>query len=467
MDPLLDAHNLHRIEGPTSFRARDPTLRRVSKAPLQYRSALIDRLPFETPGIYTLGGGRQVGKTTLVKQAMAELLERGAPPDAVTYLTGEILSGENALRRELVEASVASESRMTYIFVDEITYVPQWDQAVKFLADSGVLENVFLLLTGSDLVLMQDALKRLPGRRGRAREVDFHYDPLDYLQFCRLRNRLNHGALEELASAKPAAEVPSRGHELIQELYGELDDYLVTGGYLTAINDLERDGYVAQATLRIYSDWVRGDVLRLNRNETYLREVLRAILARYGSQVTWNSLSRELSIDHPKTVSDYCAILERMDAALTVPALREDRLSAAPKKAKKLYFADPFIRHSVRALLEDDTSDLQRADLQSDPTLVAGLVESLFPLHCRRFAPTFYIKARHEVDCAYIEGNSFWPIEVKWRRNFDRKSVAGIARYPNGLIAARTSAASEIDAVPVRPIPVVLLRLSARAHRTG
>ena len=73
----------------------------------------------------------------------------------------------------------------------------------------------------------------------------------------------------------------------------------------------------------------------------YLREVLTAIGARLGSQVSWNALARDLSIDHPATVADYVDLLERMDAVLVQKALREDRLTGAPKKAKKLGFTGP------------------------------------------------------------------------------------------------------------------------------
>lgn len=48
---------------------------------------------------------------------------------------------------------------------------------------------------------------------------------------------------------------------------------------------------VKPATLATYSDWIRGDVLKRGKQEIYLREVLGAIMDRYGSQVTWNALS--------------------------------------------------------------------------------------------------------------------------------------------------------------------------------
>ena len=54
-------HNSH-LEG--AFPDLDPHLRRLRDQPLIYRFPLLDRLPHDQPGIYTVGGGRQIGKTT-------------------------------------------------------------------------------------------------------------------------------------------------------------------------------------------------------------------------------------------------------------------------------------------------------------------------------------------------------------------------------------------------------------------
>ena len=87
MDPRFLPHNAHR-EDPKRFSANDPQLRHLAGCPFRHRSALLDRLPRRMAGIFTWGGGRQTGKSTLLKQWMAELLEDSVPPMAVSYLSG-------------------------------------------------------------------------------------------------------------------------------------------------------------------------------------------------------------------------------------------------------------------------------------------------------------------------------------------------------------------------------------------
>ncbi len=181
MDIRFSPHNTH-LEDPRSFVKRDPNLRQLRQQLLVHRSHLLDKLPRHQPGIFTVGGARQIGKTTLMKQWMAELLQNGVAPKRIVYLTGELIDDHHSLVRMLTE--MLNEMPITdvcYLILDEVTYIRDWDKGIKYLADAGVLENVAMLLTGSDLAIIKEARMRFPGRRGTAGAVDFHLYPLSFL----------------------------------------------------------------------------------------------------------------------------------------------------------------------------------------------------------------------------------------------------------------------------------------------
>ncbi len=295
---------------------------------------------------------------------------------------------------------------------------------------------------------------RFPGRRGEAAVSDFHLHPLSFREFVALE-----GNVEDIESY--LMEPSAMSDETVDSIYDAFDRYLLHGGYLTAINNLAEHGVIGQSVLATYSDWIRGDVLKRGKQEAYLREVLSAIVRRYTSQVTWNGLAQDLSIDHPRTVADYVELLERMDAVAVLPALREDKLGPAPKKAKKLMFCDPFILHAVRAWLEprSDPYNDQMLPLSQDPVWSSQMVEACVSNHFRRFFPTYYIKARGEVDIAYIRAGRFWPVEIKWTNQLRPKSLKQIARYGNGEIWSKSRHAGEIEGVKVLPLPIELLRV--------
>ena len=453
MDPRFLPHNTH-LENPAGFAEQDPQLRRLSRQTYQYRSDLLDELAVATPGIYTLGGGRQIGKSTLLKQWMNELLESNVVPETITFFSGELINDHNSLlgliQTQLGNTPIAA---VNYLIIDEVTYIQHWDKAVKYAADAGLLEHTVLMLTGSDLGLIRDARMRFPGRRGRAEVVDFHMYPLSFRECLNLKNPgIN---VTEIICQPGGVEA-----DILETIYGEFEQYLLHGGYLTAINDLAESGQINQTTLNTYSDWIRGDVMKRGKQESYLREILTAIIKRYNSQVTWNSLARDLSIDHPKTVADYIDLLENMDAVFVQSALLEDKLVAAPKKARKLMFCDPFIFHAVRAWVNPtvDPYNSQILPLVRDPEWASRLVEAVVITHHRRFYPTYYIKARGEVDVAYIKKGQCCPVEVKWTNQLRPKDIKQVSQYPQGEIWTKTRSWGDINTIKTYPLPLRLLQ---------
>jgi hypothetical protein len=322
-----------------------------------------------------------------------------------------------------------------------------------------MLQRVGLFLTGSDLAIIQEARMRFPGRRGESANVDFHLYPLNLWEAVCLKAQFAHEELDALANPEVVPDAAT-----MDRLYSEFDAYLVHGGFLTAMNDLAKHKSILPATFSIYSDWIRGDILKRGKQEHYLREILRAIVKRYGSQTTWNALAQDLSIDHPKTVSDYIGLLAAMDAVFFQPALLEDKLEAAPKKARKLMFTDPFIFHAVRSWLMPvaDPYLEQVRPLLSDPEWAGRLVEATVTTHYRRYYPTFYIKAEGEVDVAYITQNRFWPVEVKWTGQVRPKDLKQIAKYSNGRILSQGRRSGSVLGVPTEPLPLNLIRLTAK-----
>jgi len=458
MDLELEIHNSH-LKNPTTFSIRDPHLRRLQEQVFIHRSHLLDRLPRSQPGIYSLGGGRQIGKTTLLKQWIDELLRDGIAPPHLRFLTGELIDDHHSLVRILTELlQKMPADGINYILLDEVTYIRDWDKAIKYAADAGLLEKTELILTGSDLLVIQEARMRFPGRRGQADIVDFHLHPLSFGEVLKLKNRLSPANLESLINGQgePSPEIE-------QLLLEEFTRYLAHGGFLTAINDLARFERVLPATFNIYSDWIRGDLLKRGKQENYLREILAALAKRHGTQVTWNALARDLSIDHPTTVGEYTTLLASMDAVFIQPALIEDKLIGAPKKARKVVFNDPFIFHALNSWLNPvgDPYAEQVLPCLDDPNQISHLVEACVSTHFARRFPTYYIKAEGEIDIAYVDRGRFWPVEVKWTEQLRPKSLKQAAKYPNSRILAKNTTPEGIMGIKVEFLPLALLYLDA------
>ena len=158
-----------------------------------------------------------------------------------------------------------------------------------------------------------------------------------------------------------------------------------------------------------------------------------------------------------------------MDAVFIQPALLEDKLAAAPKKARKLMFSDPFVFHAVRAWLNPckDPFNQQVLPALNNPDWAARLTEACVITHYRRKFPTYYIKAEGEIDIAYLDENRFWPVEIKWTKQLRPKTLKQISKYPNSLILTQSKKSGKIKDIPTIPLPLALLRLSTSYERRG
>jgi len=382
MDNLFLEHNSH-WQTPQQFLENDPHLFQLKKLKYIHTPTLLQKLPRDA-GIYALSGGCLTGKTTLIKQWMGELLAENVSPQHIIFFSGQLIKDYRSLTNELQKRLGNTQpGMMQYVFLDDVTDIHHWEKAVRSAADAGWLDRVVLVLVSVDSGIRKTLRMHFPD----SSETHFHLNPLTFPQCIALK--YPQTAMEDV------------------DLFAAFNDYLLHGGFLAAINDVATQGYISDSTLKNYSDKLCAEILKQGRNEVFLREILAAIITHYSSQITWNMLSQELSIDHPKTIGDYLALLESFDAVYVQYALLEDTLKPAPKKARKLIFCDPFIFHAINAWLHPgkDHCKTQIKATLADSELSSKIVEGCVTAHYRLYYPTYYIKAEGEIDLAFIYDN--------------------------------------------------------------
>lgn len=474
---MLEANDIHNLFRKTisEFLRLDPHLSSLNVLKHVHHPALESEIPVSIPGVYIVTGGRQVGKSTLLKLMIRRLVvEEKVDPRQVYYLPCDALEHFSQLLSFVgaFEESI-DPSKPFFLFVDEITYVKEWDRAVKVLADRGFFRKGSAILTGSDTVLLKEAMMRFPGRRGAADRVDFHLFPLSYLETVSLYDpSLSQKFAQASREFRKRLLLPESLPELLNEdiverLYLFWDRYLVTGGFLTAINALASSGSIPRSTYRTYLQWIQGDLLKRGKNPEYARELLGGLMERLGSQLTWHSLTSGVSIEHHQTIADYVSHLERMDVVLVLNALREDKMRAAPKKARKIHFADPFIFHAARDWClnktgEEDPFSKTLAFLKEKSRHLDHFVEGAVGALARRNWEAYYLKAEGEVDLALVFKNRLLPIEIKWSPapySGNAGEFKQLFKYKNGIVASRTRSLGTIGPAASIPIPVLALLL--------
>ena len=411
--------------------------------------------------IYTVRGPRQVGKTTLVKLMIRELLHKDVRPSRrIFYWTCDLVEGPKELVR-ILEEYISTTRSLTknrlYIFLDEISAVRDWQRGIKYLHDTGMLRNTTVIMTGSHSLDIRKAAERLPGRRGEVRGVmDKIFLPMKFSEYAETRsrevktlflqldllktqNRID--LISELAEGKLPEKI--RILNLHSDLLSDLfRDYLLTGGMIRALDEYLSEGYIPSDTYSTYVDITIGDILRWDKREHYLAQLLRRIFETLCSRVSWNNLRSGTDIGHPNTVVEYVDVL---NSSFIVRSLYQlDRSVGGPRyeKEKKLYIADPFIFHALRAWVYQ-LKPFEAANQFISTPEVSKLVECVVCDHLTRLAfqmkPTALFDAtrnifhwrgkKHEVDFILKMNGEYLPLEVKYKTSIDKSDFQGLFSF--------------------------------------
>lgn len=412
-------HNAHFTDGKEGFRANDPQLRSLGFLRYVFHQNWWQEIARQkTPGIYILRGGRQIGKTTSLKLLMLWLLEEGAiPAEQIFFLPCDQVIDRQELYRHISAFVDSCEGKPFFLMVDELTFIDKWELTLKALADEGRFQKGVCIVTGSDSVVLEQAAMYLPGRRGKHAQVDFTLYPLSFAQIV------------ELVEKRPASQLTDA------ELDAHFEKYLLCGGYLTAVNDVYESGAIAEATRSVYENWVYGDFLRRGKKRENLDEVLDAVFATLGTQITYSSLTQRTAHLVKDTFIDYIHLLERMDVLLVQEAFDPSKNRGFPKKAKKLVFRDPFIAQALAV----------HRQARLDDSLLA---EQIVVSHYARDFPVYYWKGQGEIDLIYQKEKKPYAIEVKWRNQVRPKDLQELQKFKNALVLTKTSGQKSVDGVP-------------------
>jgi len=468
----------------------DRHLRQLRQAPVRWEPPL--PFQFDRDAVYTLRGPRQVGKSTILKRQIAALLADGWPADRILYLDVELAGLETA--RDLVDAIRAyCDSQDSWrnaartgvgerlaIFLDEVTRVQDWAGAVRGLVDNDELLDVTLVATGSHTTDLRRGGERLPGRRGGGQELDLECLPLSFREYVQLAD-------PELSLPPPVTtftphgtRVSRRYRALIRSrIEPLLERYLLTGGFLTALNDVARENQILPETFEAYREALAGEFTRAGMRETYLRELIDWLSQHLGQEVDYRGIAADTDIGSKDTARHYLDHLVEIYAALVVH--RTTSLTApgpAFRSPKKIHPLDPLFGHLIRAWAASDPDPWPSAvDTMTRREEVGHIVESVLTVHLRRrFGDRVYFwrtSDGREIDVVIATsgarhldsaGRGAHLVEVKYQRQVDERDARALISAGGGVLVTRWLDADLGDgSVYALPAADALLLLDAPA----
>jgi len=357
------------------------------------------------------------------------LLRRGVEPRRILFVTGEVITDF----RELLSILGRGEE---VVVLDEVTFVPEWERALKVAIDQGWLDRRTVYASGSTTAFLRR--ETFPGRPIRFLEML----PLDFRRFCLLFGSLR--LRRRVATAKSYDDL----YPLLDELNRLFAHYLRCGGFPRAMYEEMEEGGIRDETYEAVVNWILGDVLKLGRSRETAIAILRALLRTYGTRFSLNALRKELAIGSHRTVREYLELLS--DLFVIRQYFQYRRSTPLLRRERKVYFTDPFLLHVIEHLLFG-------ASIVDESLVVEGVVaEHLRRAHPPPAAVGFYVGPHRETDFQILPVRL--GVEVKWRRHVHPTDFPNPRRFHTRLLLSRTTYDPN-SPTPIIPTPLYLATL--------
>lgn len=179
-----------------------------------------------------LTGARQVGKTTLLRQTIRQLVASGMAPGQVLYATLDHpllkLAGLQRTLEAWDELHPPAAGQVRYVFLDEIQYMPDWQTWLKHQVDFN--RGLRIAATGS-----ADPLRNGSAESGVGRWETIPLPTMSFGEFLKLRDidvPAGIPAVRTLRDLFDWSEADfARARAVAQPLTGHFHDYLLRGGF--------------------------------------------------------------------------------------------------------------------------------------------------------------------------------------------------------------------------------------------
>jgi len=270
----------------------------------------------ELKQIVVLTGLRRVGKTTLMKLLIEELIKDGVLAKHILYVSLDdyLLDSKSIIDviNEFRKIHKITMDQKIYLFFDEVTYKKNFHIQLKNIYDS---QNTKIVTASSSSSMLRDKKASLTGR-----SISLEIKPLD---------------LDEYLSFK-GIKLKKRDSQLHKSYFL---DYCKDGGMPENVLNPNRE-YL----MNLVDDIIQKDITAFHgiKNHQIVRDYFTLLMERSGKQLSINKIGKILNIS-PDTSRRYLGYFESTYLIYLLP--RWGKTNQKLLSAKKIYASDLGIKH--------------------------------------------------------------------------------------------------------------------------
>lgn len=248
--------------------------------------------------IVVISGIRRSGKTTLARQTVKTMLDKGLDAKNTLIINFEEPAFAETLNLNLLTKvyesyrNILEPDRTPVIVLDEIQEIPKWEKFVRSLQEKNEAK---LIVTGSSSALLSGEFATV--LTGRTVEINMH--PLSFSEYLAFFDM----------EFKTKADLILKKNQVLKMLR----QYMEFGGFPEIA--LETDDILkSEITRKIYDDILFKDIVKRwsIKNIDKLETVSRYYTSNISSPITFNRISKFLNIP-VKTVEIYSKYIEKSD----------------------------------------------------------------------------------------------------------------------------------------------------------
>lgn len=421
-------------------------IKAISALPFEIINPVEKKIEFDKDGIFIVRGPRQIGKTTFLKRSIKNLLNKGIDPRRMLYFAFDFggISNERVVL-DLIQTYLGWIKKDTkervWMFLDEVTYTPEWAVGLKVAYDQGLLQGVTVVATGSSGLDLKKGGERLPGRKGAAEGMnDLVMLPVDFRTFLALTMKKD---LPSLSSFRKE-EIYSRAQELsfyAKETQEAFDTYLLAGGYPLSINLYSQKSSIETSVYNTYLQALLGDLAKIGKREAFLREIASIIISKRFEPVDWETIAQSTSIGSHSTVQSYVEDLTYLFVLnVLYPVKTLGGTAISFRKRRKVYFVDPFIFHTLNSWCAGSTQFFDYAlRWLENPDNKARLAESIvISSLMQKFPHHAFWRNRGEIDfIGFVNKKPELYLEIKYQSKIVSEDKKGLKKAKGGLLLSK------------------------------
>jgi uncharacterized protein len=450
---------------------KDYKISGLDKLKFQWKPRLRHYIKLGQDVIYTIRGPRQVGKTSLIKIIIRDLLiNKKVKPENIFFWSCERNDAEelNQILQTYFDWRVSSTNDRKYIFLDEICAVKKWSKEIIHFANKGAFTNCSIILTGSHSMDIKHSTELMPGRRGGEENnpLDKILLPMKFSEFVTLvwpefkqkmfdmnliKKEDKKKKIFEMLEGKISKDITDLSLYK-KQLDSLFETYLLTGGIPATINELKETDKLSTRIFNIYLTAIIGNLNRYGYKEHYFKQIVREIFNSLSNPISWNSFTKSTEVKSHNTVQDYITALEELYIANIAYrcSIHDGRIHSF---MKKVYIQDPFIFHALQGWANNKKNYFTNAksnilDLEMKSKLIEGVVYNhlcrlSFGLNPKDlFDPKDNIcyyknKNKKEVDFVILFDDNFYPFEVKYQSTIRNPDFFPFKSFKKGVLVTK------------------------------